>query len=301
MRITKNLINKALEDAIVKCRPTIAEQHNILDSMSSKEKDTLLYYAGIHNKEYSTILGSGDEDEIFNYERQIFKIFNKTQRKNILNNLVDFNEADYQRDKEVGYPNDKRGKLERRQEKLQEAQGMDDKKYKDAFGMWTGGYYEEIQKYVQYGTIPSSAFYDGYEVKTAGDNIREFIQGSVGLDVNTLLFRGGFWEVGMKVGDIGTIPCLNSLTYSKDTAYDLGIETDAEYDPKVGDFVNPPDKYLMDVYCDEGTKGAMVNAPSLSHKFPEHEYLIDKGMRYIVLAVDDEHKTAKIKLLPPTE
>lgn len=293
--ITRRVIQKAFDDAIIKCGPTIAEMHTLLDGWSNREKSTLMKYAGLSLGEHIRIKRNGSEDDLFDFERQIFKVFNKTQIKNILEHLVGFNEDDYHRDEEVGYPNSKRGVSEKKQEDLQEAEGYEDKVFR-AFGRWTDGSYSEIQHYVMTGEYRDSVFYDGYIFKEAGDTIMEYISNSVGLHEDTLMFRGGHWDVGMKVGDIGTIPCLNSLSYSKDTAYDLGIESEIDDDGNL-----PPNRYMIDVYVDEGYKGAMVNAPSLASRFPEHEYLINKGSRYIVLEVDDENKTAKIKLLPPED
>lgn len=309
MNITKSIILKALDDAIIKCRPTIAEMHKLLDGWSQKEKNALIRWGMPHGYEgfdvmnpherkmefYESLLEEGDEEEIFQYEKQIFKVLSKTRIRNIVENLADFDENNYHRDEETGYPNPQRGVSEKRQEELQEAEGYEDKVIR-AFGRWTDGSYEEIQHYVMTGEYRDSVFYDGYLFKEAGDSIMEYISNSIGLNENTLMFRGGHWDVGMKVGDVGTIPCLNSLSYSKDTAYDLGIGGEMDDEGNL-----PPNRYLIDVYVDEGYKGAMVNAPSLAKNFPEHEYLINKGSRYIVLEVDDENQTAKIKLLPPED
>lgn len=311
MRITKTVITKALEEAIIKCGPTLDRMHELLDGWSQKEKDTLLYYSGLISetgtgREYDDLLKNGTEEEIFQFEKQIFKKLNRTQQKNILKYLSDFDEKNYQYDVDVGYPNSERGPLEKRQENLQEQHNDYPPNVVKAFSLWTGGYYDEIQRYIRTGSYPSSAFYDGYQFKEAGDTIREFIQNNVGLDVNTLLFRGGHWDIGMKVGEVGTIPVLNSLSYSKESAYMIGIDSDTELEQvqqadgsMKWEEVPPPNRYMIDVYVDEGFKGAMVNAPSLSKRFPEHEFLIDKNTRYIVVDVDDVNKTAKIKLLPP--
>ena len=307
MRVTSKHILRALEDAIIKCGPTLAEIHGLLSNMSNEEINTLMKYAVDEDTriEYDTMKDNGED--VFDYEKRIFKNLNKTQRTNILENLMGFDEQNYPRDKEVGYPNDEREDMELAQEELQEAQGYTDE-VKWAFTQWTNGNYDKIQEYVRYGTYPSSAFYDGYDIKKAGDIIRDYIQNSVGLGENTLMFRGGHWDIGMKVGEIGEIPCLNSLSYSRDSAFEIGIATEMDFEEVTlpnGDVtieeIYPENRYMIEVYVDEGYKGAMVNAPSLAHRFPEHEYLVDKGSRYIVLGVDDENKTAKIKLLPPLE
>jgi hypothetical protein len=228
MRVTSKHILRALEDAIIKCGPTIAEIHGLLSDMSDKEISTLMKYAVDEDTriEYDTMKDTGED--VFDYEKKIFKNLNKTQRTNILEHLLDFDEENYNYDEDVGYPNDERGEMEYAQEQLQEAQGYSDEVIW-GFAQWTGGSYDEIQRYVRYGTIPSSVFYDGYDIKKAGDIIRDYIQNSVGLGENTLMFRGGHWDIGMKVGEIGEIPCLNSLSYSRDSAFEIGIATEMEH------------------------------------------------------------------------
>ena len=265
--------------------------HTLLDSWSQKEKDTLIKY-GVDNTEtgmefYHNLLKSGVEEDIFDYERQIFDNLTKKRRNNILEYLTSFDDGEYAMDDDVGYPNDERGESEYWQQQTQEKQGYSDDMIDAIKRFWTNGFYEDIQNYIRNKTV-----YENYPdsiqegIKHSANTLLDYIENSVGLDESTVLFRGGHWDIGTQVGDVKSIPLLNSTSYSKDTANALGLESE-----------DNPNRYMITVYAPKGTKGCMVNAPSLSHTFPEHEYLLNKGQKYIVLDVNDNDKTASILLI----
>lgn len=287
--LNKIINNNSHKNIIIKTHYTVNEMHIILGGYSKREKETLLQYTyeDFNINEYHNLLENGSEDEIFNYEREILDKFKDRRRNNILTYLNNFNENDFGMDDDVGYPNDERGDLEYQQEQYQEKQGYTDE-LKDAVEGWTGGWFEEMNQYILTGDkeLGWGERFDNI-IKNRANTLQEYIQESKGLTVNTLLFRGGHWDEGTKVGDVKTIPLFNSTSYSRDSAEDIGIEQSD----------NPESKYMINVYAPKGTKGCMINAPSLSKNFPEHEYLLGKGQKYIVLDVDDDSHTASILLI----
>lgn len=289
---TYNYIIQTISEYLEKCHTSIAEMHQLLDNWTEQEKRILLKYSGIDFDEghYDDLLLLGSDEEIFEYERQIFDTFKgKTRRDNLLEYCTDFNEKEYREDEDVGYPSTDRGELEYNQEQIQEKQGYDDKIITAIREDWTGGYYNKIQDYLL-GNSTKKELIENYgdetgnRIVSSADEIMKYIDGSQGLAEDTVLYRGGYWEEGVKVGTVGEIPCLNSTSFSKQTAREVGIMGSSE-------------KYMLTVYSPKGTKGCMVNAPSLRNEFGGHEYLLNKGQKYIVLAVDDVEKTATIKLI----
>lgn len=277
-------------DEYLKCTITVKEMHSLLDKWTPKQKRMLLRWGlGLKtqtNEEYDNVLEKGDEDEIFDYERQIFDVLNKTQRNNLLQYCTDFDDYSYNQDIDDVYPNDFKNDIELAQDDLQEDIGYSYEIIDAITSGWCGGGFDIINKYIMNkGTSKESNVPSHY--KEYGDNIMEYIENSEGLIKDTVLFRSGHWDIGSKVGDVKEIPCLNSLTYWKSCADYMGQQSQKNLGK------NP---YNITVYAPKGTKGINCNAPSLS-EYPEHEYLINKGQKYIVLNVDDNNKTASILLI----
>ena len=289
-QIIEEIINKSIA---LKCM-TVGEMHSLLDGWSQEEKDTLVKF-GIGNDsdevtKYHNLLENGDEDSIFKYERQIFDNLTKKQRENILEHLVGFDENMFTVDDDVGYPSDNRGDTEYFQEQKQEQQGYSDGFREAIRDSWTGGWYDELQDYILHKNLPTDwRSAHNSDIKYHSQVIMDYIKNSIGLQTDAVIFRGGHWDIGTRVGDMGETPTLTSTSFSHESAIEIGINqsTEEQIDRR----------YDITVYAPKGTKGAMVNAPSLSSNFPEHEYLLNKGQKYIVLDVNDDAKTASILLI----
>lgn len=290
--VSKNLILKSLNDSLDnKCGPTIGKMHSFIDGLNDNEKNTLLKYSGVNMEEYNSL---DSPDEKFEMEKSIFKNLSKTQRENILEYLPDFNEENYDEDKTGVYPFFGSGRIERLMDIEQEARGYNPDVVMGV-KRWTGGWYDDMQSISLTGKlsgIPIGDLGKEYEkrtfetMKSSVNAIQEYIMDSDGLVEDTILYRGGHWDIGMSIGDIGEIPCFNSTSYSEDTAYNIGIEGRGKKNP-----------YMIKIFAPKGTKGVNINAPSLSPNFPEHEYLLGKGQKYIVLSVDDNNHEASILLI----
>ena len=286
---------RIIEEDVKKCHTTIKEMHQLLDKMDLQTKHMLLRYAlgmdyfdndGIY--EYAIVLRNGTPEEIFDYERQIFDNITKKRRENLLEHCEDFNTSDYKEDYDVGYPSNRRGDIEQQQEQIQEQRGYPEG-LKEAVNLyWTNGFFAEMQDVAEDGEFDKYPVPQAYEqdIKDSVNTMQDYIDNSEGLEYDTVLYRGGHWDEGTKVGDVKTTPVMNSASFSERTAYTVGIADQGKMDG-----------YLIKIYAPKGTKGLMVNAPSLASDFPEHEYLLGKGQKYIVLDVDDAERTATIKLI----
>ncbi len=285
------LIIKVINNYIYKTHFTIPEMKEALGNWTVQEKKTLFKW-GVPNydeQEYDSILEEADENKLWDYEKQIFENISKKRRDNIVKHLTGFDEKNYEEDDDVGYPSDERGALESRQEQVQEKQGYDDDIPIAIKFYWCGGFYKGIQKYITDGKKPENLnmFDEEWVVKSASTTIPNYIKDSPGLETDTILYRGGPFIKGMKPGEIKETETLRSTSYSKKTAKVVGIDFSDD----------ASERYMIKIYAPEGTKGCMVNAPSLAHYVTEHEYLLGSGQKYIVLDVDDDKKTATIKLI----
>ena len=290
--VSREIINKVITEVLkLKTHYTISEMHSILDGYTQEEKNTLLKYTTgwdeLLEGYYERVLLRGDKEEIFQFESRILNQFKDRRRKNILTYLSDFNKMKYGHDDDEPYPSSNRGPLEREQEEIQESHGYTEEMVDAIKTYWTGGFYEEIQDYIRENKIPWEGIPSvSNNIMNAAKTIRKYIQDSDGLEYNTILYRGGHWDIGSKIGDVKSTPLLNSTSYHKSVAQELGIDMEED----------KPNRYMITVYAPKGTKGCMVNAKNL-RPIPEHEYLLDKGQKYIVLDVDDNHKTASILLI----
>ena len=292
----------------VKCSHTVGEMHTILDKLPVNVKDYLVKKSLTEKqyKEYEQLLQDGSEDEIFEYERKIFDNLTPTEVDRILNNKilkdVDFTQLTREQSELVinfdkkDYPHDNTkyklteafppGKLEQAQldyEREKHSHFISEIDY--AVTAWTHGGYHDIQEIRlgiydeqgarrQKGDDIVDGFIDAnhYLAKALGD--------SKGLVADNMLYRRGHWDIGLKAGDVSELPCFSSTSYSAGAAASLG------------------EGYMIRVYAPKKTKGLMIDTDYFnSDNFPEHEFLLGPGQKYIVLNVNDNHKTAEILLL----
>ena len=309
--VNKEDINRIIEQIIkdnklsLKCSHTVGEMHTILDSMHSNVKEYLLK-SSLTEKQYNEYQQLEDEDEIFNMERKIFDNYKPSEINKILKNkfLENIN-FDNLNDKQArlvllfdkkDYPHDDT-KYSLMQEyppgKMEQAQlDWEWKKHRnfveeidDAVYMWTHGGYRSIQE-IRLGSFDEAGneFLSGLDYvercKSANKYLERGIKSSKGLVADNMLYRVGHWDIGLKNGDISEFPCFSSASYSAGAANSLG------------------EGYAMHIYAPNGTKGMMIDTDYFhSDNFPEHEFLLGPGQKFIVLNVNDEDETAEILLL----
>lgn len=282
----KNIL-KVIEDNLNKTHLSIEENRKRLQQWTTEEKKTLFKY-GVPNydeKEYDKILKEGTDEEIWEYERQIITNLTKGRQDNIITHLTQFNEEEYNQDEIIPHPQKDKGTWEALQEETQESKGYNDEIIEAINGWWCGGMYIQINNTILVKGTPK--WKDKYtQWQDIANTIQDYIEDSEGLQVDTVLYRGGHWDIGTKVGDVKTSPCFMSTSYQPSVAEKIGLS---------GGKLNTP--YSITIYAPKGSKGCLTNAETLSKEFPEHEYLLGKGQKYIVLDVDDNKRTATIKLI----
>ena len=302
-------ISQVFDDIInnvtVKCSTNVSEMHTILNKIPSNVKDYLVKSV-LTDKQYETYKNSSDEDEIFEYERQVFEEYTPTMMDRILSNKflenVDFNSLNSKQAETVllfdkkDYPHDNTkysltteyppGKLEQAQlDYEREKHSNFVEEIDNAVFKWTHGGYRSIQE-IRLGSFDeaSNAYFSGQsyvdECKSANRYLEKGIKSSKGLVADNMLYRNGHWDVGLKAGDTGSFPCFSSTSYSAGVANSIG------------------EGYAMHVYAPKGTKGMMIDTDYFhSDNFPEHEFLLGPNQKFIVLNVNDKHKTAEILLI----
>ncbi len=125
--------------------------------------------------------------------------------------------------------------------------------------------------------------------------IDEIMKESPGLIKDTVLFRGGSWDIHLNVGDHSNgFKGYQSTTFQEDTAqsykdsYDLGkFEIANEY-PKKG--------MLVKIYAPKGTKGLCGNDDRFVNGFAEHEFVLPRNQGFTVLSIDYDKMEAEIVL-----
>ena len=297
----KSLIH-VINDYCTKTHLTNAEKKAYIKKLTDDQKKMLIHMAmGFEDvsvrawtiNDYENLLGTGSDEELWEYEKAIFDNITKGRIDNLLENCSDFNFKDYVEDTDYGYPSIekgqmKRGELETKQADIQDNEGYPEGLFSSVKVYWVGGQFDKIQKAYLDGKMDHvEDIGDTMGIETPAFVMKDYIDNySPGLESDSILWRGGHWDVGAKVGDILTAPVFNSTSYSKTSAISLGMRSSKGDSP-----------YLIKVYAPEGTKGLCVNSPNLAWEYPEHEYLLGPNQKYIVLDVDDENRTASIKLI----
>lgn len=172
------------------------------------------------------------------------------------------------------------------QMEIQENQGYSDDFIEAIQDYWTNGWYSEMQQYI----------HDPKTIENLRPEIRDEIQyytniiidylnnEAPGIEYDTVLYRGGRWNTNLKKGDIEETKILYPTTYSREYAEECQ---------------DNDQKYLIKIYAPYGTKGIMINSPSLADDlYDEAEFLMNIGQKYMILDVDHDQKTATIKIIP---
>ena len=266
-----------------KCHVTIKEKHDILNNLKEYQKINLMRiskgFESFDETEYLTILENGDEEEIFQYEKQIFDLLTKRQRDNIIQyctSLDNFENSTLDYDFED---------IVNEQIDLQESQGYSEEFIEAIQGYWVNGWYEEMQHYLLDKNSLKNVRPDVREqIKQYTETMTNYLDNeSIGIEYDTVLYRGGQWDTNLKVGDVKETELMFPTTYSKKYAEECRDEDS---------------KYLIKIYAPYGTKGIMVDSPSLADElYDEYEFLMNKNQKYIVLDVNDADKTATIQMI----
>ena len=116
------------------------------------------------------------------------------------------------------------------------------------------------------------------------ENLDSAIDKSPPLDFDATLFRYGDFPTGMKVGETGKFKGYTSTSLQEETAerFKDGFDHDAT------------GRYKITIRTPKGTKGVLLNDTFEGMK--EHEFLLGRNQKYIVLSVNDETREVEIGL-----
>ena len=93
------------------------------------------------------------------------------------------------------------------------------------------------------------------------------------------------------------------MNYSKqigETGVLKGFQATSFFEEGAKPFAEPENRWLVEVHAKEGQKGVCMNAKNGNGftKFPEeHEYLLPRNQKYVIIEKDIETHTAKILLI----
>ncbi|MBR0271708.1 MAG: hypothetical protein IJQ68_06945 [Methanobrevibacter sp.] len=121
--------------------------------------------------------------------------------------------------------------------------------------------------------------------KKLNKNLDSAIEKSSGLTQDTILYRADdYFDITLDIGDYGNFSGFTSTSFQKRGA-------DQFFDEE---------RYMVKILAPKGTKGiAMNGGHGWRAKTSEHEYLLPKNSRYIVLDVNHDPKvrTATVLLI----
>lgn len=141
------------------------------------------------------------------------------------------------------------------------------------------GYYGEsgVQSYIK-------------DIERTIQNISNAIARGDGLLQNTKLYRGGFMEKDLRIGDVSSFEGFTSTSFNEASAEAYTRETGNP---------NYRDNYMITILAPKGTKGVAVNGlPSDMTPWAfEHEFLLNHGQEFVVLDIDHDAQTATILLV----
>ena len=117
-------------------------------------------------------------------------------------------------------------------------------------------------------------------------NIDSLMEESDGLAYDTLLFRGGHFDIHTRVGETISFKGYTSTTFQSDVAKYYGGDSveDRKYS---GDML-----YL--IHAHEGTKGIAGNDERFENGFLEHEYVLPRNIPMKVLRIDYENMVCEL-------
>jgi hypothetical protein len=109
-------------------------------------------------------------------------------------------------------------------------------------------------------------------------NIDSLMEDSTGLPYNTLLFRGGMFDIHTRIGETITFKGYTSTTFQH----------------SVAEYYKPQDGMLYLIHAPKGTKGLVGNDPRFNNGFEEHEYVLPRNTKMKVINIDYEKNICEV-------
>ena len=167
---------------------------------------------------------------------------------------------------------------------------------------WTG---EETPKVIDERVVSMNNYFAGdlshinYEISHKGyldkinetarkdvENIDSLMEETDGLPYNTLLYRGGHFDIHTRVGETISFKGYQSTTFQLDVAKWYGGE-EAKDRAEFGNML-----YL--IHAPKGTKGIAGNDERFDNGFMEHEYVLPRDTNMKVIRIDYENMICEV-------
>ncbi len=316
----KNII-KAMENYVTKC-PTIAEMRQKLAELSYDERFNQLKEQSLLNpleeRDYDLKMGRWESIQRFkesNREQYESEEWIREEEQEIEEELFQYSRRLIEGLKTQPIPqvsldkfksDSKRGELEKSQIRSQQENVTVDTSmegYTDEYGH----YYE---RYIDQRLMAMDDYFNGdvqginYWLSHKGyinklekeqqkdiKDIDSLMSESEGLTQDTMLYRGGYWDIHLKPGDHSKgFKGYQSTTFQKETA---GTYVEWANEEK-GD-----NNMLIQILAPKGTKGIVGNDDRFNNGEWEHEYVLPRNTGYTVVDVDYDNMVATILLDEP--
>ena len=248
------------------------------------------------------------QDELFQYERRIIEGAKPRSEPPVVN--IDNFKYDSLSDEDLW---DKNGDVETRQIEHQQSQLHYGEKVDEYTEDLLGGdgisyFYEQyddprLRAMNNYfngdcGHINYTISHEGYlnkldsEQRKQVNDIDSLMEESGGLVEDTMLFRGGYWDIHLNVGDHSKgFKGYQSTTFSESIAQGYVEHHEEQTDEK---------GMLIKILAPKGTKGICGNDNRFYNGFIEHEYTLGRNTGFTVVDIDYDNMVATVLLDEPT-
>lgn len=121
-------------------------------------------------------------------------------------------------------------------------------------------------------------------------NMDKLMEGTSGLTEDTVLYRGGYWDIHLNPGD-------HSKGFKGYQSTSFREEVGSRYVDNYSDYDNAD--MLIKILAPKGTKGIVSNDPNFNSVYDSHEFVLARNTGFTVLDVDYDNMVATIVLDDP--
>ena len=118
----------------------------------------------------------------------------------------------------------------------------------------------------------------------------KLMDGTDGLTEDTMLYRGGYWDIHLNVGD-------HSKGFNGYQSTSFRKEVGERYVDNYSD--KDTADMLIQILAPKGTKGIVSNDPNFNTVWDAHEFVLARNTGFTVLDIDYDNMVATIVLDDP--
>lgn len=272
-------------------------EDNLLNPLEKKD------YTRLRDNIVSALDGNINEEYLKKTEKELFQYTRRLIEGVKSNPIPEINKENYHSDTQYtvdkGDVNTEIGELENKQILSQQEKVKVDptiEEFQDEYGITYGRYVDDrllaMNNYFDGDTkkINYTISHEGYlkaldsEQRKQMKNIDRLMDESPGLVEDTILYRGGHWDIHLNPGDHSNFKGYMSTTFQKDISEVYKNHQGGRSD------------MTFIIHAPKGTKGIVGNDDRFYNNLWEHEYVLPRNTGYTVLNVDYENMVAEIVL-----